>query len=580
MDTKEIQKENTKGQLISRCKVGDRQALHLLYEQYKPKLLKVCRQYTQEEDVAEDLLHDAFVVIFTNLYQLRNNDKLESWMISIVKNVGYHYRDHLRKEQTAIKQMAIEGILTEDTSQMPNYDQLQTLVAQLPEGYQKVFRLSVFEGLSHQEISSLLGIAPHSSSSQLYHAKRMLKLLIKQSWVLVLLLIAVPAIILKMHQTGNVEEDADMIVQTHEKQLPNSSQQLPQTEPIDIRANNQSINSNVGYSKAITKETLVVNTIPQTNIDIPSDSITDYITKEEIDTVTKIAHVAEDEKIGHDSLNNQYIPLSPFEKPRLNNYSNDKKASWDIKLAYSGQIGQRDDYIAMTGIKTTSFASASNLYIPENTSYSNWVDYSWYLTNSVPTEIMSPETRSLIEIAAQNSLVNGGKMEARHEHQLPITIQLMLSRPISSKLSIESGLSYTQLKSTTITGSPMANIQEQQKIHYLGIPLRIGYRWYSNAGLDLYSSAGAMMEMPIYSSFFVKHFYKGGTTYKNTLSYSVPFQFSTMIGMGLQYDFTPHLGIYIEPSLQYFFDNGSDLETYRTEHPLQLVLPLGIRYKW
>ena len=579
MDTKEIQKENTKGQLISRCKVGDRQALHLLYEQYKPKLLKVCRQYTQEEDVAEDLLHDAFVVIFTNLNQLRNNDKLESWMISIVKNVGYHYRDHLRKEQTAIKQMAIEGILTEETSQMPDYDQLQTLVAQLPEGYQKVFRLSVFEGLSHQEISQLLGIAPHSSSSQLYHAKRMLKLLIKQSWVLILLLIAVPMIVLKMHQTGKIEKDADIRLQTHEKQLPNTNPQKPQTEQIDVGENYQTIISDIRYSKSITKETIVVNPRPQTDI-ILSDSIPSYITNEVIDTVIMITHIAEDEGVEIDSLNNQYSSLSPFEKPSFRTNSNDKKVTWDIKLAYSGQIGQRDDYIAMTGIKTTSFASASNLYIPENTSYSNWVDYSWYLTNSVPTEMMSPETRSLIEIAAQNSLVNGGKMEARHEHQLPITIQLMLSRPISSRLSIESGLSYTQLKSTTITGSPMANIQEQQKIHYLGIPLRIGYRWYSNAGLDLYSSAGAMMEMPIYSSFFVKHFYKGGTTYKNTLSYSVPFQFSTMIGMGLQYDFTPHLGIYIEPSLQYFFDNGSDLETYRTEHPLQLVLPLGIRYKW
>ena len=579
MDTKEIQKENTKGQLISRCKVGDRQALHLLYEQYKPKLLKVCRQYTQEEDVAEDLLHDAFVVIFTNLNQLRNNDKLESWMISIVKNVGYHYRDHLRKEQTAIKQMAIEGILTEETSQMPDYDQLQTLVAQLPEGYQKVFRLSVFEGLSHQEISQLLGISPHSSSSQLYHAKRMLKLLIKQSWVLILLLIAVPMIVLKMHQTGKIEKDADIRLQTHEKQLPNTNPQKPQTEQIDVGENYQTIISDIRYSKSITKETIVVNPRPQTDI-ILSDSIPSYITNEVIDTVIMITHIAEDEGVEIDSLNNQYSSLSPFEKPSFRTNSNDKKVTWDIKLAYSGQIGQRDDYMAMTGIQTTSFSSASNIYIPENTLYSNWVDYSWYLTNSVPTEIMSPETRSLIEIAAQNSLVNGGKMEARHEHQLPITIQLMLSRPISSKLSIESGLSYTQLKSTTITGSPMANIQEQQKIHYLGIPLRIGYRWYSNAGLDLYSSAGAMMEMPIYSSFFVKHFYKGGTTYKNTLSYSVPFQFSTMIGMGLQYDFTPHLGIYIEPSLQYFFDNGSDLETYRTEHPLQLVLPLGIRYKW
>jgi RNA polymerase sigma-70 factor (ECF subfamily) len=50
--------------------------------------------------------------------------------------------------------------------------------------------------------------------------------------------------------------------------------------------------------------------------------------------------------------------------------------------------------------------------------------------------------------------------------------------------------------------------------------------------------------------------------------------------MGIQYDFTPHLGLYMEPSLQYFFANGSDLKTYRTEHPLQLTLPFGIRYKW
>jgi RNA polymerase sigma-70 factor (ECF subfamily) len=126
----------------------------------------------------------------------------------------------------------------------------------------------------------------------------------------------------------------------------------------------------------------------------------------------------------------------------------------------------------------------------------------------------------------------------------------------------------------------MANIQEQQRIHYLGIPFRFGYVWYSNAGLTLYSSAGAMMEAPIYSSFIVKHFNNGSTTYKNTLSNSVPYQFSTTLGMGIQYDFTPHLGLYMEPSLQYFFANGSDLKTYRTEHPLQLTLPFGIRYKW
>lgn len=63
-------------ELISRCKAGERQALHLLYQQYKPKLLKICRHYTKDQDVAEDLLHDAFVIILTSLEKL---EILRNW---------------------------------------------------------------------------------------------------------------------------------------------------------------------------------------------------------------------------------------------------------------------------------------------------------------------------------------------------------------------------------------------------------------------------------------------------------------------------------------------------------------------
>ena len=182
-------------ELISRCKAGERQALNLLYQQYKPQLLNICRQYAKGDDVAEDLLHDAFVVIFTSLDRLENDDKLEAWMFSIVRNVGYHYRQHVDKEQAALQQLAKEKSETTETGHIADYNELKSLVTLLPQGYQQVFRLSVFEGLSHQEIGQLLGITPHSSSSQLSHAKRMLRRLIRQSWVLVLLLIAIPAAI-------------------------------------------------------------------------------------------------------------------------------------------------------------------------------------------------------------------------------------------------------------------------------------------------------------------------------------------------------------------------------------------------
>lgn len=42
-------------ELIKKCKAGEREALHLLYRQYRTRLLTVCRQYTKDEETAEDM---------------------------------------------------------------------------------------------------------------------------------------------------------------------------------------------------------------------------------------------------------------------------------------------------------------------------------------------------------------------------------------------------------------------------------------------------------------------------------------------------------------------------------------------
>ena len=552
-------------ELISRCKAGDRQALHLLYEQYRPQLLSICREYAKGDDVAEDLLHDAFVVILTSLDQLRDADKLESWMTSIVRNVGFHYRKHLNKEQAALLQMVSEDLVTEETTLIPDYDQLRSLVTQLPEGYQQVFRLSVFEGLSHQEISQLLGIAPHSSSSQLSHAKRMLQALIKQSWVLILLLIAIPTAIWKLLHKPEPE-----IRPTAAAPKP----QEPQPEPVIETPHDEIVYTSVRKKRS---------PYPihyQTEAVIQPDSIPyDHIV-EQTDTLTEIAQTSEKEKPAPDTLIFQHITLPPLDDTHLIAAAVNKKPSWDIKLAYNGHIGDHSTNIIPTAIYTNSFASASNSYIPRDYSFSNWIDYSWSLSNAFPSDDITAETRSLRDIAAKNAMINHGEMVARHTHQLPFTIQLTLSRQLTPRLSIETGLSYTQMKSTSMTGSTTAYIQELQRLRYLGIPIHLGWRWYNKAHLSLYSSAGTMMELPIRSTLNVTHINDGVNTYNQESSLSVPVQWSASFGLGIQYDLTPHIGIYMEPSLQYFFDDGSDLKTYRTEHPFNVTLPLGIRFHW
>ena len=553
--------------LIARCKAGEREALHLLYEQYRPRLLNICRQYTKADDVAEDLLHDAFVIILTSLNQLRDEDKLESWMATIVRNVGYHYKMHLEKEQAALQQMGIDKQGITDSGIMPDFEQLQKLVGQLPAGYQQVFRLSVFEGLSHQEIGHILGIAPHTSSSQLSHAKRMLKILIKQSWVLILLLIAIPTAIWNFLQKEEPDAVKDL-----KPVSDNSNQQKPQPEHVVESPHDKPI------YVSISKRPSVHSIRYQTEAVILPDSIP-YM-EEHVDTLTEITQVPKEETQG-DSLIFRHEPIPAFDdEPHLTMESPSKSSTWNIQLAYNGQTGRRDNYMAAANINQQSFASASNSFIPTNYSFSNWIDYSWSLDNAFPTDEITAETRSLMEIAAQNSMINHGEMVAQHTHELPFNIQLTLSRQLTSRLSIETGLSYTQMKSVTMTGSSTAHIKEQQRLHYIGIPLRFGWKWYNKSHFSLYTSAGAMLEFPIRSTLNVKHITNDITTFSKESTLDVPKQWSMSLGLGIQYDLTPHLGIYMEPSLQYFLNDGSNLKSYRTEHPLSITLPIGLRFQW
>lgn len=540
-----------------------------LYQQYRPKLLNICKEYAGDEDVAEDLLHDAFVIILTSLDKLENPEKIESWMTAIVRNVGYHYRQHLNQEQSALHGLAEERSETAESSQTPDYDELQSLVSQLPQGYQQVFRLSVFEGLSHREISQLLGIAPHTSSSQLFHAKRMLRMLIRQSWVLILLLIAIPTAVWKLLQKeAATEQPATARKTTTKPQQAEPVVEKPNDEPQYAAVVKRPSSSPVRY---------------QAEAVILPDTIPYY--KEETGVGSQETGDGRLESGDRSQPKDSSVPITinpqifPDEQQYVTNIKSEHAGTWDIRLAYNGQIGQRDDYLAATTIGNGSFDAATNSPIPTEHAYDNWLGYNYYLSNS-PYVSDDPETRSLINIATQNSAINGGKMEAQYEYQLPITVQLLLSRQLSKRLSFEIGLSYTRLSSTIKTGSSQAYIQERQRIHYLGIPLHLGWQWYSKAHLSLYSSAGVMLEMPIRGTTDINHLSNGSSTFQKENSLNVPCQFSTTFGLGLQYDFTPHLGIYLEPSLQYFVDDGSDIKTYRTEHPFSITLPLGIRFRW
>ena len=161
-----------------------RQTFTEIYDTYSGKLFGVCLHYVHDHDIACDLLHDSFIVIFSSLDQLRDSSRLEAWMCSIVRNIALkHLRKSHKMPQTGLEDIP-EPCMEDhgaDVSEIP-LDELLKIVDELPEQYGKVFRLSVLDGLSHQEIGEIMGIAPHSSSSNLTRAKQLLRKAVSKNW--------------------------------------------------------------------------------------------------------------------------------------------------------------------------------------------------------------------------------------------------------------------------------------------------------------------------------------------------------------------------------------------------------------
>ena len=55
-------------------------------------------------------------------------------------------------------------------------------------------------------------------------------------------------------------------------------------------------------------------------------------------------------------------------------------------------------------------------------------------------------------------------------------------------------------------------------------------------------------------------------------------QWSVNAALGVQVNFNKEIGMYLEPGVGYYFDNGSALKTYYTEKPFSFNLKLGLRY--
>lgn len=179
-----------------------------------------------------------------------------------------------------------------------------------------------------------------------------------------------------------------------------------------------------------------------------------------------------------------------------------------------------------------------------------------------------------------NTINRDIETRTEYDHHLPIRIGLSVAYALTDRMSISSGLTYTRLSSDIKDASRESKYIGEQRLHYVGIPVNVSYKVASSRWISLYGTAGVLAEKCVSGTTDEGYAENNTMKYTNTQDISSkPLQMSVNAGVGIQFDFIDNVGIYAEPGLSYYFDDGSALQTIYKEKPLNFNLNVGVRFK-
>jgi RNA polymerase sigma factor (sigma-70 family) len=505
-----------KQQLVTLCKAGDREAQGQLYTTYRRKMMKVIRQYVADYDMAQDVLHDGFLIILSQIQNLRNPETLEYWMASIMKNLSLHCLSQIQFDDI-LKEPEYEDDEIEESDL--SYEELLALIEQLPNGYRTVFRLAVLEGKSHQEIADMLGITPHSSASQLARAKEKLRQLIiehKQKAGLLALLVLFLGLTYLLHRdaqpNGNLLNDVT-VTENIVKQMPSSS---GEDTPVDITA-----------KPAIAAVHTIKSISPMAPV-VPSE-------------------IAEDNPSVNDSIN---------------------AADDTIKSESDTTIVLPPSPAVMPGL------TADEDFTPvRHSSESGWKIR--FATNALGLRSMDGNGDALI--SSDPSIGGGNYPETETttsaHHLMPVTFGVRFSKEISPSWSVESGLQYNLLRSEITKATGNWSRTQNVRANYLSIPVAMSYNFMQINRTNMYVSGGVGLDIPVGASIS-----SDVTDEHSSLKY--PVSVSPRIGLGFEYRITPSSMLFVQPTLNYHIMKKSDYPILWQDKPVTFELPVGLRFSW
>lgn len=548
--------------LIEECRKGNKEALNLFYTRFAPKMLGVIRRYVPNLNDAEDILHDGFIVALTRLDSLRDGSKVEFWLASIMRNLSLKFLEN--QDLSAVLEDLQEIDDTPELEDIIDLETLEKLICKLPEGYQKVFRLAVLENKSHKEIGAMLGISPGTSSSQLFHARVLMRKLIgdykRGATLLSLLIILIVC--------GGLLLEYNI----------NTADSIQPSQPIDYQLSesikNKYLDNNTEEESLISKQTQPTSTsLLASAIQVKCSHYVNSPSVVEGEGGEIIAGKEDNSGDNNttEASNSETVKPQPPQKE-----TSSRKAISDIEsepaFKYTIQLTsiKRDMAVGFSVnpglIASTSFLrDFSDSSLGSDPIYSN-PSHGEENKGDDKEKSIKPATRS------ESTPVDYGYIS--HHNHFPVRISASFRKQLTDKWSVEGDLNYSYLHTTFNRFSSV----DEARWHYVGISAKVNFKSFTSGRFQFYGSGGISFDIPVNSRVECSNRSDNfAPVSKSFKAYSV---WTLSASYGVEFKISEKVGIFVEPTLDYHIQPSPLVPNYWTDNPTSFSLPFGLRFSW
>ena len=267
----------------------------------------------------------------------------------------------------------------------------------------------------------------------------------------------------------------------------------------------------------------------------------------------------------------------------------ESSASREISSSSSSSESHQKKHAALSGSQTrkavrpVSLSTADPQIVAAKSAASEGWSVKLYAENGIPRSYSNGESSgswvmsdAMRGSAVANTLqfmvvkLNNKESLIDSKHHFPVSVGLQVGVPLLPRLSLTTGVVYTQTSSDFTYQYGSGQMVVNQSLHYVGIPVGLSYEVWGISRLHTYVNVGG----------------EGAVNVKNKTLMDGnredvgrdKMQWSANASLGIQFDVIPQLGIYAEPGAKYYFDNGSHIDNVFKDKKLNFNFQFGLRW--